>query len=180
MFALLFSSAALAICFDPNGDGECDLDNCPGVYNPDQADDDGDGVGNACDPDYVPTPSPQATPSPDPTASPSPTLEGASAKNEEEAEPSAEPSEEPQATASPQPSVSEPFIGPGTATPSPSPQGSEGPQTIVFALGIREVVIPLPAGVSTRGVGLALFAALLVAAAYLAYRRLKRDKNAST
>ncbi len=180
MFALLLSSAALAICYDPNGDGECDLDNCPGVYNPDQADDDGDGVGNACDPDYVPTPSPQATPSPQPTASPSTPVDDASAKNEEEAEPSAEPPEEPQATASPQPTVSDPFIGPGTATPSPSPQESVGPQALVFALGIREVVIPLPGGVSTRGAGLAFFAALLLVAAYLVYRRLNRDKNAST
>lgn len=36
---------------DPDGDGLTWNDNCPGVYNPDQADCDGDGIGNACDTD---------------------------------------------------------------------------------------------------------------------------------
>ncbi len=35
---------------DSDGDGVADdVDNCPGVSNPDQADSDGDGIGNACD-----------------------------------------------------------------------------------------------------------------------------------
>lgn len=38
---------------DSDGDGIKTLyDTCPGVYNPDQKDTDGDGLGDACDPDY--------------------------------------------------------------------------------------------------------------------------------
>jgi chitinase len=36
---------------DSDGDGIANgLDNCPGIYNPDQKDSDGDGYGDACDP----------------------------------------------------------------------------------------------------------------------------------
>ncbi len=47
-------------CFDSDGDGfgdpghpenDCDDDNCPSIYNPDQIDTDGNGDGNACDND---------------------------------------------------------------------------------------------------------------------------------
>ncbi len=40
---------------DADGDGIPDAaDNCPGVFNPDQADGDGDGIGDACDRSVTP------------------------------------------------------------------------------------------------------------------------------
>lgn len=35
-------------CVDPDGDGATCLDNCPSIPNPDQADSDNDGIGDAC------------------------------------------------------------------------------------------------------------------------------------
>jgi hypothetical protein len=44
------AAAADASCTDSDGDGRCNhADNCPGVPNKDQADADGDGIGNVCD-----------------------------------------------------------------------------------------------------------------------------------
>jgi hypothetical protein len=48
---------------DRDGDGIPDFrDNCPDVYNPDQRDIDGDGIGTACDENEVPPPPPPPTP----------------------------------------------------------------------------------------------------------------------
>ena len=47
--AVLVEESATLICDDEDGDGVLDLlDNCWGVYNPDQSDRDGDGTGDAC------------------------------------------------------------------------------------------------------------------------------------
>ncbi len=64
---------------DLDADGVCgDEDNCPDVFNPDQADANHDGIGNACGgagPTASPTPGPllTRTPSPELTATPRPT-----------------------------------------------------------------------------------------------------------
>ncbi|MCP3982191.1 MAG: hypothetical protein GY716_23025 [bacterium] len=48
----LFTPSTTTDGADADGDGVCDAgDNCPGNGDPDQADTDGDGLGNPCDPD---------------------------------------------------------------------------------------------------------------------------------
>lgn len=69
-------------CIDFAFDRDCDEipddeDNCPDVFNPDQADSngfqDGDGIGDACEEQATPNPTPDVTPTPDPTPDATPT-----------------------------------------------------------------------------------------------------------
>ena len=68
-----FGAVAL-IAPDSDGDAIVDgTDNCVDVPNTDQADADGDGIGNLCERPPEPTPEPSPTPPPSPTPAPSPT-----------------------------------------------------------------------------------------------------------
>lgn len=54
---------------DGDADGFVGLnDNCPDVYNPDQRDSDGNGIGDACDVAQAPAPEPAPAPAPQPAA----------------------------------------------------------------------------------------------------------------
>ena len=51
-FGTIVSGTSTSLCVDSDGDRIADGgDNCPSVANQDQADNDGDGIGDACDPD---------------------------------------------------------------------------------------------------------------------------------
>lgn len=181
-FLVLASGFAFSLCQDMDGDGECDLDNCPGVYNPDQADDDGDGIGNACDPDYLPeapSPSPEASPTFDPSLEPEATPSPGAQQGEPEATPEAtEPANE---TATPEPSLNDPKALPPRVTPteanasiaSPLPSQPSGQNYLNFDLGERKVSIPVPSQNEAPWFGLLIV--LLIAAA-LYYREKRREE----
>jgi hypothetical protein len=175
---LLATVLAGALCQDLDGDGECDLDNCPGVYNPDQADDDGDGIGNACDPDYLPG-APSPSPESSPTIDPSPEQNATPSPGAQQGEPESTPEASPEAieaaneTATPNPSLNDPKQLPPRITPEANasvtdslPSHPSEQNYFSFAFGERTVSIPLPPQNEMPWFGLLL---ILLAAGTLYY-----------
>lgn len=180
----LFALPLAAVCLDANNDGICDFDNCPGVYNPDQTDSDHDGIGDACDPDFLGG-QPSATPStgPTPSVQASPTLPS---EGGPQATPSVAANESvndtlnltASVTPTSQPSVQNPLpprVSPsGEPFATPSADAGNGTRGYLeFDFGNRRVALPLPT--QSELPWAALFVVLLIAAALYALEREKKN-----